>query len=443
MAPRSRLTRSARVRLVVLLNGAPVGHVYEAAQGRLTFVYAESWRSSAQAFPLSISMPLAAREHGHRVVHAYLWGLLPDNPSVVEWWARRYGVSPYRVVDLLAHVGEDCAGAVQLVPPDRVDVLRSLVGSASAEQQERAVEWLDTHEMEARLRELRRNPAAGRAVADSGQFSLAGAQPKTALYQHRDGRWGVPTASLPTNRILKPPALGLDDLAYNEHFCLLLARTLGMPAAVSRVEQFGDEIAMVVERYDRAEVDGVLVRVHQEDVCQAMGTMPTAKYEADGGPAVADVHDLLRGASTVPDADCARFFDALAFTWLIAGTDAHAKNYSILHASGPQLRLAPLYDLITVLPYPQLEPEQGKLAMSVGGERRIAAIDATHWRAQAQALGVSSDSSVERVRAMAARIPDAVHAVGAAMATSDQGRAVHAWFGDAIIAHADRCARRL
>ena len=89
MAPRTRLTNSARVRLVVLLNGAIVGHVYRAGNGRLTFVYTEAWRASEAAFPLSLSMPLAAREHGHRAVQAYLWGLVPDNPRVVEWWARR------------------------------------------------------------------------------------------------------------------------------------------------------------------------------------------------------------------------------------------------------------------------------------------------------------------------------------------------------------------
>ena len=153
----------------------------------------------------------------------------------------------------------------------------------------------------------------------------------------------------------------------------------------------------------------------------------------DGGPTVADIHAMLRGASTAPDADCDRFFDAVAFNWLIAGTDAHAKNYSILHAAGPQLRLAPLYDLISVLPYPQLHHDRSAMAMSVGGERRIAAIDARHWRQLAKSMGVNPESAVDRVRAMAMRIPDAVQMV----------RSANAALSDAVITHAAECARRL
>lgn len=440
MAARSRLTRSARLRLVVLLNGAVVGQVYQTGNGRLSFVYDEAWRTARDTYPLSLSMPLAAREHGHRVVSAYLWGLLPDNPHVVEWWAKRYGVSRYSVVDLLAHVGEDCAGAIQLAVPERVS---DLIGLATVADEASLVDWLDENELEIRLRELRLNPAAGRAADDAGQFSLAGAQPKTALYQRGTGEWGVPTGRMPTNRILKPPALGLDDLAYNEHFCLILARELGMPAAVSRVRHFGDEVAIVVERYDREEMDGILVRVHQEDMCQAFGLPPTRKYEVDGGPTVSSVYELLRESSTNPEEDCQRFFDAIALSWLIAATDAHGKNYSLLHAPGPQLRLAPLYDIITILPYPQLSHEKSKLAMSVGGERQISRIEATHWLRLAKSLGLNPDNAIHRIRDIAARLPNAVDALNAQVHPSDYMRTLVARLGDAVVSHARHCLTRL
>ncbi len=210
-AARSRLTGSATLRLTALLQGNVAGSVFQMGNGQLAFRYDDEWRSSATAYPLSVSMPLAAAEHGNQATRAFLRGLLPDNPDVVAWWARRYGVSRYRVVDLLLHIGEDCAGVVQFAKPERVD---ALLGAPTAADEASSIDWLPKEDAEERLRALRLNPAAGRVTGDTGQFSLAGAQPKTALCQGDDGRWGVPTGRTPTNRILKPPTLGLDDFAY-------------------------------------------------------------------------------------------------------------------------------------------------------------------------------------------------------------------------------------
>jgi serine/threonine-protein kinase HipA len=248
---------------------------------------------------------------------------------------------------------------------------------------------------------------------------------------------------MPTNRILKPPTLGLDDLAYNEHFCLLLARELGMSAAVTRVQHFGDEVAIVVERYDREEIDGTWVRVHQEDLCQAFGIQPTKKYEVDGGPTVTAIYEILREYSTTPDEDCQRFFDAIALNWLLAATDAHGKNYSVLHAVGPQLRLAPLYDVITILPYPQLNYDKSRLAMSIGGERQISAIGAAHWSRLARSLGLDSEYSIDRVRQLATRIPTAVDALNKQAHPSDYMKGLVARLGDAVTQHVRRCLERL
>lgn len=418
---------------MALLNGEPVGEVYHMGNGRLAFQYAEQWRESRHAYPLSLSMPLAARQHGDRAIRSYLWNLLPDNPDVLEWWARRYGVSRFRVVDLLEHVGEDVAGAVQFTVADRT---AQLLGTANIADENLAVTWLSEQELEERLRDLRLNPAAGRAANDTGQFSLAGAQPKTALYQNKEGRWGIPTGRMPTNRILKPPTLGLDDLAYNEHLCMSLARELGLPAARSAVRMFGREVVIVVERYDREEVDGALIRVHQEDMCQAHGVLPGDKYESDGGPGIIAIAEMLRAFSTEPDQDVGRLVEACALNWLIGGTDAHAKNYSILHAKGPQLRLAPLYDLISVLPYPQLTHGKNKLAMAVGGERLISAIDSTHWLTLAKRIGMSGDEIIGRIIRLGERIPGALEAVNAGDTIDDESRTIVARLGAPIAQHA-------
>ena len=384
-------------------------------------------------------MPLDAREHGHRATAAYLWGLMPDDPKVVEYWARLHGVSRHDVVSLLAHVGEDCAGAVQLVPPDEVD---RVLGASTPADVTSSVEWLSTDDVAALLTALRHNPAAGRSSDEQGQFSLAGAQPKTTLY-HERGRWGVPKGRVPTTHILKPPVLDLEDLAYNEHFCLHLARELGMPAAMTSVQQFGDETAIVVERYDRQRSDVVVSRVHQEDMCQALAVQPTRKYESDGGPALTDVAALLGRHSSEAAVDIARFFDANILNWLIAGPDAHAKNYSILHAEGPTHRLAPLYDVITALPYPRLAKRGVKLAMAVDGERAVGSITGDHWRAAARTVDLPADLAIERIIEIGERLPAAIEQVIKHPDGNERTRAIMSRLAEPIADHVEHCLKRV
>src|SRR5665213_2917436 len=174
-AKRTRLTRSSRPALAVVLHGALIGHVYRSADRRLVLGYDDEWRTRTDAFPLSLSMPLDVREHGHRATSAFLTGLLPDDPKVVEYWARLHGVSRHDVARLLAYVGEDCAGAVQLVRPEEVD---RVLGASSAADAATSIEWLSINDVGKLLTSLRRNPAAGRSSGEQGQFSLAGAQPK-------------------------------------------------------------------------------------------------------------------------------------------------------------------------------------------------------------------------------------------------------------------------
>jgi serine/threonine-protein kinase HipA len=218
--------------LVALLDGREVGRVRNDARGRLTFVYDNDWRQAKGAYPLSLSMPLAAEEHGPSAVQAFLWGLLPDNERVLDRWARKFQVSARNVFALISHVGEDCAGAVQFVTSDRLEALRS-----GAEDK---VEWLDETAIAKRLQTLREDHAAWRLPRDTGQFSLAGAQPKTALLLQK-GKWGIPSGCIPTTHILKPPTGHFDGHAENEHVCLMLARNLGLPVADTKVMCFGKE----------------------------------------------------------------------------------------------------------------------------------------------------------------------------------------------------------
>jgi serine/threonine-protein kinase HipA len=386
--------------LVVLMARRRVGLVAMDNVGRFEFTYDGEWLDFGDATPLSLSLPLAAAQHGDEPVRAFLWGLLPDNERVLERWARTYQVSAGNPFAILRHVGEDCAGAAQFVRPERVDAL--VVGSGE-------VRWLSEDEVAHRLRVLRGDPSAWH-VNGTGQFSLAGAQAKTAL--HHDPatrRWGDSSGAIPTTHILKPAVTGLDDHDLNEHLCLGAARALDMPASVSQVLSFNGQRAIVIERYDRRRsATGEIRRVHQEDICQALGRPPSVKYQQEGGPTPEDVLAVLRrtvAPLSLTD-DVNRFVDALALNWIIGGTDAHAKNYSVLLLGG-QTRLAPLYDIASALPYEDMYLPKLRMAMKIGGEYRLEAIRGRHWRRFAQDNGLDPDEVVARVASLADRAPDA------------------------------------
>lgn len=418
--------------LAVLLSNRHIGTVARDARGRMIFRYEESWRDTRGAYPLSLSMPLLAREHRHDRIDAFIWGLLPDNEQVLDRWAKKFQVSARNAFALIANVGEDCAGAVQFVRPERLD---AILGANDGD-----IDWLDEAGVAERLRALREDHSAWRRPADTGQFSLAGAQPKTALL-HQDGRWGVPSGRVPTTHILKPPSPAFDGHAENEHFCLALARALDLPAASSRVARFGDEIAFVVERYDRVATERGIQRVHQEDMCQALGVPPTIKYENEGGPGVARIVALLRESSSEPRDDVETFIGAIAFNWLIGGTDAHAKNYSILMGSGGRVRLAPLYDVASIFPYDDFDPMRIKLAMKLGGKYRVRDIAARNWDTLAREAGIDPDRVAARVGDMIERLPDAAEGVRARLHDEQLDHAILDRLVEELRRHVAGCAR--
>ena len=387
--------------LVLIADGKRMGEVIFSGE-RLSLRYDEAWQSSGSAFPLSLSMPLVSAEHGHRAVEAFLWGLLPDNDSVLERWGRRFQISPRNPFRLLQHVGEDCAGAVQFVRPEPVD--RLLTGNQDA-----SVTWLNDDDLDARIAAVIEDASATRLGGDTGQFSLAGAQPKIALYRDsKSNQWGVPEGRTPTTHILKPATGAFDGQMENEHFCLRLAAELGFPTAHSSVTTCGATPVIVVERYDRVETDGIVRRIHQEDLCQAAGIRPHLKYQSQGGPSPKVIGELLYAFSSSPEADVRRFADCMAFNWLTASTDSHAKNYSILIAANARARLAPLYDLASALPYAlQIQPRKAALAMKVGSHYRIREIGRPDWEKLARELRLGPAEFIDRIIEIAGLIPDA------------------------------------
>ena len=199
---------------------------------------------------------------------------------------------------------------------------------------------------------------------------------------------------------------------HNEHFCLELARAAGLPAVRTEVQKFGGVPVIIVERFDRYRDrrDKLVKRIHQEDCCQALGVHPNTKYQSEGGPGLPEIMDLLRSTKS-PEVDRDRFMRAQVFNFLIGGTDAHAKNYSIIYEPGGAIRLTPLYDVISFLPYQQRR-SQLKLAMTIGGRREVDEIRLRHWERAAERCRYSAERIVAHVRELTATLPDLAANVG-------------------------------
>jgi serine/threonine-protein kinase HipA len=416
--------------LDVLIEGELIGRVRMNKTGRLSFDYKPHWRDSPNGHSLSVSMPLANITYSHNQVWPFLWNLLPENPNILQRWGQQYHVSAASPFKLLGFVGADVPGAAQFFPP------AALAGIQA--QRQPSIDWISLDELTQRLLLLRSDVAAVRRPGDVGKMSLPGAQAKTAFcWDEQRKRWGVPSGRAPTTHILKPAIPGFDGLVENEHLCQDIAARLGLPAARSSVLTLDRTTYIVVERFDRlppAPGSVFVQRVHQEDMCQALGLMPGRKYQRDGGPSIADIVTLIRRVSSNPDTDVDRFLDANAFNWLIGGTDAHAKNYSLLISSDDEIRLSPLYDLSSQLTYPELIEQ--RVAMSIGDQYDIPLIGFTEWQALASACSVNQETLLNRLRHLGDALPDVISAARDQALTDGLNREVITTLATVLIKHA-------
>lgn len=402
----------------VYINGRRIGSFSRIRDNRLGFEYDEGWRQDPSAYPISLSMPLAASGYADRgrtnTVGNYLWGLLPDNERTLTRWARHFEVGRGNPLRLLRHVGADCPGALAFVAP---------AGSGD-------VRVLDDDDLVNEVRLLQEESDRSVLGGEVGHFSLAGAQAKTALRRVGD-RWALPSGDEPSTHILKPAMAGLQAQALNEHFCLSLARHAGIAAAKSEVRNFGDIQAVIVERFDRVQTEHGVRRVHQEDLCQALSVHPDNKYERDGGPGIRAITRVLAEYSSEPERDRRRFMEAVAFNWLIAGTDAHAKNFSLLHGNGGRVRLAPLYDLNSVWPY---YGRRGELRSSlrIGGHYRIDEILPRHFLREAAAAGLAEEAARGLLSGLVEKLPDLAATVAADLRDKGLEDPIHARMIDGI-----------
>lgn len=362
--------------LAVLLDGKVVGSLSRTPEARLYRLrYARDWVHDPGAYPVSLALPLAAPEHeGLRVRH-WLRGLLPDNEARLREIETRFGTSRDDPYAMLAHVGEDCVGAVQFAAPERAAVIAE--GRAASE-----VEWLDEETIELLLRRISIRAPHGMGPVRTGQFSLPGALGKVALAWDADGaRWGLPSRQRASTHILKPPMEGLERHNENEHFCLQLARSARLSAASSRIMGFGRQRAIVLERYDRwIDSSGEVRRRHQEDMAQALGLDPALKYAAESSAGIREVVSLLRDYAP---GDVRTFILNVGFAWITAGTDAHLRNFSLLIHPGGGATQAPLYDVASALGLRLkgrwVQNRALPMAMAIGGHTLLDQIGRDAW----------------------------------------------------------------
>jgi serine/threonine-protein kinase HipA len=382
--------------LHVLMNGRLIGALNQTHTGAMTFQYAQEWLETPGARPLSLSLPLRSAAYEGVQVYNFFDNLLPDSKAIRDRIQVKFQARTSQPFDLLSAVGIDCVGAVQLCSQPswpQVDTVTKKI--------------LSEEEIAERLRGYQQSPLGMAGKAEDFRISIAGAQEKTALLKYK-GKWCLPSGPTPTSHIFKLPigliqnnSIDLSESCENEWLCLEIAKAFGLPVANAKIQQFEEIRVLVVERFDRRwSGDGRwLMRLPQEDLCQALGVAPSRKYQSDGGPGIAEIMNVLLGSKQAKT-DREQFFRTQILFWLLAATDGHAKNFSIFLEPSGSYRLTPLYDVISVYPAMKTQAihrQKAKMAMALRGKQNRyewTQIQPRHFLSTAKAVNFSQTQAM-------------------------------------------------
>ena len=379
----------------VWLAGRFIGRVTSRSRTAIAFEYDDEILA---AYPLNtplLSCSLPTRR-GRQNARAFMGGLLPEGD------ARRYLAEQARCVStdvfaLLDAFGRDVAGAVWISQ------------DAPTEDEGYVLPYTDAS-LDAEVQALQDRPLA---FHDDSALSIAGIQNKMLLVQQPDGTWGRPAQGFPSTHILKVDDQRHRGLVRAEHTCLELARAAGIPAATSNITPFGEIDCIIVERFDRSVSDDRVVRLHQEDACQALGidlevADPRAKYESHGGPSLRQVANTLAAHAVNPEQELLRLLDQVTFTVVIGNADHHAKNISFLHTQPGLIELAPLYDTVPTSLWPNLDQ---RAAMSIGAAVDLPDITVSDLVREARTWGLPQSLTRDRIQEVLERLREGTSTV--------------------------------
>jgi serine/threonine-protein kinase HipA len=376
-----------RKTLDVYLDVELVGHLIQDEGGQTDFEYMQNWLDRPGATAISVSLPLRRERFSRNACRGFFAGILPDEGKR-EIIARNLGISARNDYAMLERIGGECAGAVTFIPSGQPLPTRNYHYRA-----------LSSKKLADIFKDLPKRPLL--AGEDGIRLSLAGAQDKIAV-RIEGGEISLPLGGAPSTHILKPAVERFAGVVFNEALTMQLAAAVGLQAANVEVRTAENIDYLLVERYDRTHLKfggtTTLERLHQEDFCQALNIVPEMKYQKEGGPSLKKCFELLREVSTAPVIDLARLLDAVIYNYLIGNNDAHGKNFSLLYhhvgTANQEIRLAPLYDAISTVCYPELSNE---MAMKIGNEYKAERVTPRDFDKLAEDAGLAKPLVRRRV----------------------------------------------
>ncbi|WP_318455118.1 type II toxin-antitoxin system HipA family toxin [Photobacterium leiognathi] len=401
--------------LTVAMNGILVGSLTKASSGAISFQYDPSWLSRPGARAISLSMPLRHDAYHGDIPYNFFDNLLPDNEEIRSRIQSRFQAATKRPFDLLSKIGSDCVGAIQLYSPQHnLQDVRQIQAEPLTES--RMAQVLRGYQSDAPLGML--------DDMDDFRISIAGAQEKTGLLWYQN-QWHLPLGSTPTSHIMKLPIgilphknIDLSDSCENEWLCLKIAAAFGFEVNDANIIYVEEVKALALTRFDRRwSQDGSwLMRLPQEDMCQALGVAPALKYESDGGPNIASIMQFLLGSRTSTQ-DREVFFKAQILFWLLAAIDGHGKNFSLFLEPESRYSMTPLYDIISAYPLMEsnsIPKQKAKMAMALTGTKKYykwQTIQPRHFLSTAKAVGFSTQRANELMSEMKNQAPSVIEKV--------------------------------
>jgi len=372
-----------------------VGWLESTADRGIIFKYDHEYAQRPEARALSFSLPLRETPFPQAQALPFFAGLLPDG-DLRRRIADRLHISESSTLRLLEALGGECAGTVSLMPVDPED--------RTSETHAERYEEISEEQLATMIHDMERLPLL---LSGAGsRLSLAGAQEKIPLFKRND-RWYRPLGGAPSSHILKPASPAFPDIVANEYICLRLAEALVLPVPKAEIVDMGRSV-LILERFDRARAaDSNVMRLHQEDFCQALGIMPDRKYQADGGPGFSDLARVIRRACTAPIIDIELLVGIALFNLLVGNCDAHGKNFSLLHRENRK-GLSPFYDLVSTTMWPELDTN---LSMRFGKEYRLERIERSDLAVFAADLGVKAILVTQRLDSLIEAAPAAWESV--------------------------------